>query len=86
MSDANPERWQEPIEEGLWRADTLFGIPFWLNLCHPVCWLLGMVLGSWWPVWIAAIVHAPLAVLTEAEPEWLAIFEDWIREPEEIDP
>lgn len=81
-----PPRWQEPIEEGLWRPDLLFGIPFWLNMYHPCMWLVGFLAHEWGWVQASFALHAVFGALTVVEPEWLQIAHDLVAEPGEIEP
>lgn len=82
--NAESEGWHEPIAEGLWKTDELFGIPRHANWLHTI-WALLMIFDDLsWSFW-AAGMHAFLIWATAADPEWPAVVSDFFSEPNELE-
>lgn len=80
-----PEGWCEPIAEGMWKTDELFGIPRGANTLHVLFVALAIMRSVFW-LYVAAIMHVVFGVLTQWDPEWPAVLQDLLDQPGELDP
>lgn len=85
MEDREPERWNEPIVEALWRPDLLFGAPPWSHL-HWIVWSVLVILwASFKPLIIGGGVHYLIVKITKADPEWPSTARDFWKTPDDLD-
>lgn len=83
--DDTPDGWFEPIAEGMWKPDELFGIPRAANAFHvPLVALAVMHSLNW--LYVCAALHVLFGALTQWDPEWPAVLQDFMEQPGELDP
>lgn len=80
-----PDGWLEPIPEGMWKHDELFGIPRAANAMHVPLVLLAILHAVSW-LYVAAVLHVICVALTQWDPEWPAVFQDFIDHSGELEP
>lgn len=88
MSSAEklPDGWLEPIAEGMWKPDELFGIPRAANAVHIPIVALAILQSSWIWLYVSAGLHFACVAMTQWDPEWPAVFQDFLNQPGELDP
>lgn len=80
-----PERWDEPIAEGLWQYELLFGAPrFMVAVLLPL--LAAGLMTSRYYALAGGVIHGLAIVATRVEPEWPQIVWGLLFEPSELEP
>lgn len=82
----NPEGWSEPFLRGLWSPELLFGAPPFLLWITLPLFFMAILIPSRDALEAMAGVQALGFALTQLEPEWATIIQDFMKSDGRIEP